>query len=73
MRAVRKEAGYGPRQNLDSTATADNEASNLKGPAREWLYNIKRLAQALRRHPDSVHVERQAQQIISIVDSQLEK
>jgi hypothetical protein len=46
-------------------------AQKPKDPERQSWYNIKRLAQAILRHPENVY--REVKQIISIADSHLEK
>lgn len=48
-----------------------NRARKGEEPARQSWYDVKRLAQAILRHPEDAG--RQAKQIITIADSQLEK
>lgn len=48
---------------------SESREVKVKDPARQSWYNVKRLAQGLLRHPENVN--RGAQQIISIADSNL--
>jgi hypothetical protein len=49
-----------------------NRARKSEEPTRQSWYDVKRLAQAILRHPEA-DATRQAKQIISIADSHLEK